>query len=123
MYDHFLINHSRWHNASILAPTGKDSQLMADATAPPSRQRHGSSAWRARSACRGLDSALFFPGQGESVSEAQAVCAGCAVRTECTTYALESGQRFGIWGGTTERARRRLRAERRAVAEDGEVAA
>ena len=71
--------------------------------------------WHALGACRGLDTSLFFPGQGESVAEAKAVCAGCTVRVECADYALDSGQRFGIWGGTSERDRRRLRIQEREV--------
>jgi WhiB family redox-sensing transcriptional regulator len=67
-------------------------------------------AWRAVAACRGLDSALFFPKRGESPAEAVAVCGGCVVRADCATYALESGQRFGIWGGLSGRQRRRARA-------------
>lgn len=77
--------------------------------------------WQELAACHGLDTALFFPGQGESVDEARAVCSGCVVRSECAAYALDSGQRFGIWGGTTERDRRRARALRQ-VDQAGEVA-
>ncbi|MEM9652492.1 MAG: WhiB family transcriptional regulator [Actinomycetota bacterium] len=69
--------------------------------------------WRELGACRGVDTTLFFPGQGESVAEAKAICASCIVRAECADYALATGQRFGIWGGTTERDRRRLRAQLR----------
>jgi WhiB family redox-sensing transcriptional regulator len=68
--------------------------------------------WRSQAACRGLDTELFFPGRGEAAPEAAAACASCPVRTECRTYAVESRQLFGIWGGTSERQRRRLRAER-----------
>lgn len=71
--------------------------------------------WQDLGACHGLDTSLFFPGRGESVAEAKAVCARCMVRSECADYALASGQRFGIWGGTTERERRRIRAEQREV--------
>ncbi len=79
--------------------------------------------WRNSAACRGVDTTLFFPGQGEPVGEAQDVCALCDVRVECVEFALESRQRFGIWGGTTERERRRLRAESRASAATQEVSA
>jgi WhiB family redox-sensing transcriptional regulator len=71
--------------------------------------------WRDRAVCRGLDTELFFPGQGEPVEEAKAICANCAVQAACANYAVSSGQRFGIWGGQTERDRRRLRARRRAA--------
>ena len=68
--------------------------------------------WRSLAACRGLDTELFFPGRGESAPEATAACAACVVQAECRNYAVESRQLFGIWGGTSERQRRRLRAER-----------
>ncbi len=71
--------------------------------------------WRDDAACRGLDTELFFPGQGESIMEAKQICSSCPVRVECADYALDSGQRFGIWGGTTERDRRRERGRRRAA--------
>lgn len=63
-------------------------------------------AWRERAACRGMDPALFFPEQGEHTDEAKAVCDGCCVREFC----LEDGvaERHGIWGGLSERQRRRL---------------
>lgn len=98
-------------------------RIQTGPSGPPSR-RPEPQAWRDAGSCKGLPATMFFPGQGESVVEAQAVCAACAVAIECAEYALASNQRFGIWGGTTERERRRLRAERRAaVARAGEVSA
>lgn len=70
--------------------------------------------WQELGACRSVDTTVF-PGQGKSVAEAKAICASCVVRAECADYALATGQRFGIWGGTTERDRRRLRAQLREV--------
>ena len=73
-----------------------------------------SSTWKARAACRGLDPELFFPGQGESPAAAKAVCATCSVRTQCATAAtFDRAERHGVWGGLTERDRRRLRQARR----------
>jgi len=63
-------------------------------------------------ACRGLDPHLFFPDRGASVAEAKAVCASCPVRAECLEFALINVEKFGIFGGTSERERRRLRRER-----------
>lgn len=82
-----------------------------------------SGGWRRAAACQGIDPGLFFPSRGESVAEAKEVCAGCVVTTECARYALDSGQRFGIWGGLTERERRRLRSSLRAAIVAGEVSA
>lgn len=47
-----------------------------------------------------------------STEEAKAVCAGCAVREQCLEFALTNGEKFGIWGGLSERERRRIRRER-----------
>ena len=89
--------------------------MLAQTSATPTRERPGfraGASWRSLAACRGLDTELFFPGRGESAPEATAVCAACVVRAECRNYAVETRQLFGIWGGTSERQRRRLRAER-----------
>ncbi len=64
--------------------------------------------WMLDGACRGLDSAMFFPGQDGDAEPALRVCAGCPVREPCLEFALDTRQRYGIWGGTTERQRRRL---------------
>lgn len=67
-------------------------------------------------ACRGMDTAMFFPHRGADCSAPKAVCARCDVRDECLEFALQNGERHGIWGGTSERERRRMRRERREVA-------
>jgi len=68
--------------------------------------------WQSRSNCMGVDPDLFFPERGASTREAKEVCRGCVVRDECLEYALENGEKFGIWGGMSERERRRLRRAR-----------
>jgi WhiB family redox-sensing transcriptional regulator len=55
---------------------------------------------------------VFFPTRGQNVDMAKAICAPCPVRTECLEYALDGGEHFGIWGGTSERERRRIRKRR-----------
>lgn len=69
--------------------------------------------WMARAICPGLTS-LFFPEQGEtnSAEMAKQVCARCPVSRECLEYAIVN-EVFGVWGGTTERERRRIRKRRR----------
>lgn len=62
-----------------------------------------------QAACRGVGPEDFFPGQGDPTRIAKAICATCPVMSECLEYALETGQHHGIWGGTSERERRRLR--------------
>jgi WhiB family redox-sensing transcriptional regulator len=68
--------------------------------------------WQERANCLGVDPDLFFPERGASTREAKAVCRGCEVRVECLEYALEHGEKFGIWGGLSERERRRVRRQR-----------
>lgn len=56
---------------------------------------------------------LWFPGRGESTAEAKAICRVCPVRAECLEHAVRNGEKFGIWGGRSERERRRLRRSAR----------
>lgn len=62
--------------------------------------------------CLGVEPDLFFPERGASTKEAKEVCRGCVVRDDCLEYALVQGEKFGIWGGMSERERRRLRRQR-----------
>ena len=64
--------------------------------------------WRDSALCAQTDPEEFFPDKGGTTREAKRVCAACTVRTECLEYALDHGERFGIWGGLSERERRRL---------------
>lgn len=65
-------------------------------------------AWRHKGACNGLDPTVFFPDSEEDSAEAKAICAECPVRVTCLEHALMSRERDGIWGGTTEKERRRI---------------
>lgn len=69
--------------------------------------------WQERALCAQTDPEAFFPEKGGSTREAKKVCVSCDVRSECLDYALENDERFGIWGGLSERERRKLK--RRAV--------
>ena len=68
--------------------------------------------WQTRANCMGVDPDLFFPERGASTREAKEVCRGCVVREDCLEFALANGEKFGIWGGMSERERRRLRRSR-----------
>jgi WhiB family redox-sensing transcriptional regulator len=68
--------------------------------------------WQARANCMGVDPELFFPERGASTREAKEVCRGCVVREDCLEYAIANGEKFGIWGGMSERERRRVRRAR-----------
>lgn len=65
--------------------------------------------WQERALCAQTDPEAFFPEKGGSTREAKRICLGCEVRDECLDYALANDERFGIWGGLSERERRRLK--------------
>jgi WhiB family redox-sensing transcriptional regulator len=65
--------------------------------------------WQERALCAQTDPESFFPEKGGSTREAKRVCLSCEVRSECLDYALSHDERFGIWGGLSERERRRLK--------------
>ena len=65
--------------------------------------------WQERALCAQTDPEAFVPEKGGSTREAKRICTTCEVRSECLEYALEHDERFGIWGGLSERERRRLR--------------
>ena len=69
----------------------------------------GELSWQERSLCAQTDPEAFFPEKGGSTREAKKVCIGCEVRAECLEYALANDERFGIWGGLSERERRKLK--------------
>ncbi|HEX7354320.1 MAG TPA: WhiB family transcriptional regulator [Mycobacteriales bacterium] len=69
----------------------------------------GELAWQERALCAQTDPESFFPEKGGSTREAKRVCTSCEVSAECLEYALAHDERFGIWGGLSERERRRLR--------------
>ncbi|MEJ2579677.1 MAG: WhiB family transcriptional regulator, partial [Kineosporiaceae bacterium] len=65
--------------------------------------------WQERALCAQTDPEAFFPEKGGSTREAKRVCLSCEVRVECLDYALANDERFGIWGGLSERERRRIK--------------
>ena len=65
--------------------------------------------WQDRALCAQTDPEAFFPEKGGSTREAKKICLGCEVRHECLDYALAHDERFGIWGGLSERERSRLK--------------
>lgn len=69
------------------------------------------------------DTSMMFPHDRWGFERAREVCAGCRVRTECLEYALAMDERFGVWGGKSERERRAIQRERRRAARDQEMAA
>jgi WhiB family redox-sensing transcriptional regulator len=68
--------------------------------------------WQRQANCMGVDPDLFFPERGASTREAKEVCRGCVVQEDCLEHALANGEKFGIWGGLSERERRKIRRRR-----------
>ena len=72
-----------------------------------------SASWRQAAACQGVDPEVFYPFSDEEAGAAKAVCGRCPVRQPCLEFALTSRERDGVWGGATERERRRMLRQRR----------
>lgn len=89
----------------------------------PSQSRYGqnqaqeegdmNTEWMADGKCREYPAATFFPQDGVGVIKAQRICATCPVAADCLEYALENHVDHGVWGGKSERERRRLQRARR----------
>lgn len=107
---------TRPNPATESAPVGpaavRDLLALTSAPAAPEIGEEGERRWQERANCLGVDPDLFFPERGASTREAKAVCGSCEVRPECLEYALDHAEKFGIWGGLSERERRRLRRQR-----------
>lgn len=74
-----------------------------------------STPWRQLAACRGVDPDIFFPSSEDEddAAEAKAICETCPVREPCLEHALLVREKHGVWGGLTERERRRVIRQRR----------
>jgi WhiB family redox-sensing transcriptional regulator len=118
----FLAAHESGLGANVdLAPV---RELPLDRPAPQARpaqqlwigmpgfqgaEDEGELGWQTEALCAQTDPEAFFPEKGGSTRDAKKVCGACNVRAECLEYALANDERFGIWGGLSERERRRLR--------------
>ena len=72
--------------------------------------------WRELGACRGLEPSIFYPDDESEALDAKAVCDSCGVRVACLEHALSVREKQGVWGGATERERRRIIRQRRRTA-------
>ena len=90
------------------ANTGTSLPLIAD---PDS-----TTGWMALGTCRMYAPSMFFPSDGVGVDKARKICAACPVKNECLEHALEHRIEHGVWGGCSERERRRILKRRRDVA-------
>ncbi len=82
-------------------------------SSPKSTESMNSTAWMSRGNCRNFPPATFFPSDGAGVERARAICADCPVISECLEYALTEHIDHGVWGGCSERERRRIAKRRR----------
>lgn len=71
--------------------------------------------WLANARCEGMDPELFFPRKSDAQKEIIKFCLGCPVRLDCLQYALDAGAEHGVWGGTTQDERKKLRRKRQAA--------
>ena len=78
-------------------------------------------AWQDLANCRGADPDLFFPERGASTRTAKGICRECSVQAGCLEFAIVSSEKFGIWGGLSERERRKIRRERSIAAQQREA--
>lgn len=70
---------------------------------------YGTGDWRDEGLCAQTDPDAFYPDKGQSPKQAKKVCAGCPVQALCLAYALTHDERYGIWGGLSERERRAMK--------------
>lgn len=91
----------------VPGPVGGTAMIMLQQRPIPS------GSWRQLARCRGVDPEIFYPASDEDAEEAKAICALCPVREPCLEYALAAREKEGVWGGLTERERRRLLRQRR----------
>ncbi|MEY2462787.1 MAG: WhiB family transcriptional regulator, redox-sensing transcriptional regulator [Acidimicrobiaceae bacterium] len=71
--------------------------------------------WMQRGRCREIPPSTFFPSDGVGVDVARRICADCPVKSPCLEYALENHIDHGVWGGCSERERRRILKRRRTI--------
>lgn len=97
------------HSGDASTPVGAGGEWSADVSIPMVEPAGGD--WTEQALCAQTDPEVFFPEKGGSTRDAKRVCQSCDVRVECLEYALANDERFGIWGGLSERERRRMRRQ------------
>lgn len=71
--------------------------------------------WQERAACRGIEPEIFFPISDDEAGPAKAICGACESRTQCLLFSFQNRERYGVWGGVTEKER--IEMVRRGVAQ------
>jgi len=101
-----------------MAAQGSRPQASRSPRAAELRLLDAAAEWKERGACHGRNDDAMFPDSNREQKVAAQFCQlRCEVQTECLSYALEADERWGVWGGTTERERERLRRRAQGRAE------
>ena len=87
-------------------------RLAADIGVRARNKSRWNNTWMALGKCRDMDPALFFPSDEAGVRAAQRICAVCPVKIPCLEYSLVNRMDEGVWGGTSEKERRRVLSQR-----------
>jgi WhiB family redox-sensing transcriptional regulator len=97
-------------NAGYSTRDGRPARTPATQTRRPTLPAEPTpdESWQADALCAQTDPDGFFPDRGGSTRESKKVCAKCLVRRQCLSYALTNEERFGVWGGKSERERRQM---------------
>ena len=113
------VGHRVRYLPSVSGAAGAAQRTQPAPDQGPSRRRRpavrsfvvgpSSGLWMEEAACKGQPTETFFPHAGSSIFRARALCLGCPVRSQCLDYALADYELSGVWGGTTERERERIR--------------
>jgi WhiB family transcriptional regulator, redox-sensing transcriptional regulator len=93
----------------------RSSETYMDIDLSPEQQMPEGMEWMLQAKCRGATAQEFFPSDGSGVERAMRVCDGCPVKSDCLEYALEQRIEHGVWGGASERERRRILKRRAAT--------
>lgn len=115
------------HVASTEARTGLSDEAIAELNGRPVELQgagpdpDSDTAWMAEGNCRLHPPSTFFPSDGVGVDKARKICRDCPVVSRCLEYALEERIDHGVWGGCSERERRRIQKRRRDVSIVGAV--
>ena len=88
-----------------------EALMLCTGPMPSVQELLGRPAWQKDAACRGEGVKQFFPPEGTSLMRARRICNSCPVSEQCLKYALERPALKGVWAGTSERRRRRLRTQ------------
>lgn len=87
----------------------KSGSFRGGSFVAPERTAETREPWMDEALCAQIDTEMFFPEKGGSTRDAKRVCVTCDVKAQCLEYALRNDERFGIWGGLSERERRKYR--------------